>query len=453
MEPWVKTISLPNGQTPTDLMLTPNWPDQNAGNGRCGRRSGSRLTMLCAATSAPRTALSQCSSTRNWYSYSTWGKRAMSPTTKMESVTTPLISKARQPASQPTPQKPAASPDPSSHSVLRTEPSDVSTTSHSTTLSSESRARCTWPWPSPSRDFTRIPVRRSTPWSRCISAAIVPITPPSAPTSGAVPRSTTVTGRPNSRQTEATGAGPIGLLAALIGVQHGLEVHVLDRAESGPKPALVQALGAKYHTGTATTVGFEPDIIVECTGVGSVVTDAIQAVGAGGIMCLTGVGSGGATPGYTLRTSRRRRCSKITSSWAASTPTGGTGTRPAKPWLARTARGWRASSRGASGRSTSHTPCSAKRSTSRSSFSSPKRDHKRHMLRALLRPRPQRRRDIDRPWRGTRAGDASAAPLTLTPGTPALPGGRPGWRLVQPRTCVPRCPRLSTGGAEMDYSA
>ena len=120
-----------------------------------------------------------------------------------------------------------------------------------------------------------------------------------------------------------TGAGPIGLLAALIGVQHGLEVHVLDRAESGPKPALVQALGAKYHTGTAATVGFEPDIIVECTGVGSVVTDAIQAVGAGGIMCLTGVGSGGATPGYTLRTSRRRRCSKITSSWAASTAASG----------------------------------------------------------------------------------------------------------------------------------
>ena len=36
----------------------------------------------------------------------------MSPATKMWSVTTPLISKARQPASQPTPQKPAASPAP-----------------------------------------------------------------------------------------------------------------------------------------------------------------------------------------------------------------------------------------------------------------------------------------------------------------------------------------------------
>jgi threonine dehydrogenase-like Zn-dependent dehydrogenase len=91
-----------------------------------------------------------------------------------------------------------------------------------------------------------------------------------------------------------TGAGPIGLLAALIGVQHGLEVHVLDRAESGPKPELVHALGATYHTGTVAQVGFEPDVIVECTGVGSLITDAIQAVGAGGIVCLTGVGAGGA---------------------------------------------------------------------------------------------------------------------------------------------------------------
>ena len=60
-----------------------------------------------------------------------------------------------------------------------------------------------------------------------------------------------------------TGAGPIGLLAAFLGVQHSLEVHVLDRAESGPKPELVRALGANYHTGTVAGVGFEPDIIVE----------------------------------------------------------------------------------------------------------------------------------------------------------------------------------------------
>jgi threonine dehydrogenase-like Zn-dependent dehydrogenase len=94
-----------------------------------------------------------------------------------------------------------------------------------------------------------------------------------------------------------TGAGPIGLLAALIGKQHGLEIHVLDRVESGPKPELVRALGAMYHSGTVAGVGFEPDIIVECTGVGQVIADSIQAMGAGGILCLTGVGSGGRTTG------------------------------------------------------------------------------------------------------------------------------------------------------------
>ena len=51
------------------------------------------------------------------------------------------------------------------------------------------------------------------------------------------------------RNVLVTGAGPIGLLAALVGSQHGLDVHVLDRAESGPKPDLVRALGATYHTG------------------------------------------------------------------------------------------------------------------------------------------------------------------------------------------------------------
>ena len=44
-------------------------------------------------------------------------------------------------------------------------------------------------------------------------------------------------------------------------------------------------------------MGFEPDIIVECTGVGSVITDCLQSFAAGGILCLTGVGSGGRASG------------------------------------------------------------------------------------------------------------------------------------------------------------
>jgi threonine dehydrogenase-like Zn-dependent dehydrogenase len=70
-------------------------------------------------------------------------------------------------------------------------------------------------------------------------------------------------------------------------------VHVLDRVESGPKPDLVRALGATYHTGTIAGVGFEPDVIIECTGVGQVITDSLTAIGAGGVVCLTGVGAGG----------------------------------------------------------------------------------------------------------------------------------------------------------------
>src|SRR5512143_3945055 len=90
-----------------------------------------------------------------------------------------------------------------------------------------------------------------------------------------------------------TGAGPIGLLAALVAKQHGLEVHVLDRVESGPKPELVRALGATYHAGAVADIGFQPDVILECTGVGAVIADALRVVSSGGVVCLTGVGSGG----------------------------------------------------------------------------------------------------------------------------------------------------------------
>ena len=92
-----------------------------------------------------------------------------------------------------------------------------------------------------------------------------------------------------------TGAGSIGLLAALIGKQKGLEVHVLDWTESGLRPYLVRDLGAIYHCGRVANIGFQPDVIIECTGVGQVIADCVQAVGAGGIVCLKGVGSGGKT--------------------------------------------------------------------------------------------------------------------------------------------------------------
>ena len=95
------------------------------------------------------------------------------------------------------------------------------------------------------------------------------------------------------RSVLVTGAGPIGLLAALRLSVRDIPVHVLDRAETGPKPELVRALGATYHSGSVLDLDFEPDVIVECTGVGSVIADSIQKIGSGGIICLTGVGAGG----------------------------------------------------------------------------------------------------------------------------------------------------------------
>ncbi len=90
-----------------------------------------------------------------------------------------------------------------------------------------------------------------------------------------------------------TGAGPIGLLAALMGVQRNLEVHVIDQVTTGLKPDLVRTLGAQYHTGTVEQACSDPDVVIECTGVGALVFDAMEHIGPGGVVCLTGVSSGG----------------------------------------------------------------------------------------------------------------------------------------------------------------
>lgn len=86
-----------------------------------------------------------------------------------------------------------------------------------------------------------------------------------------------------------TGAGPVGLLAALLGVQRGLDVHVLDVATGGIKPELVRELGATYHHDGVAALGFAPDIVIECTGVGSLLVDVLQALAPNGIVALAGL--------------------------------------------------------------------------------------------------------------------------------------------------------------------
>jgi len=90
-----------------------------------------------------------------------------------------------------------------------------------------------------------------------------------------------------------TGAGPVGLLAALLGVQRGLDVHVLDRVSDGPKPGLVEQLGATYHCGDVAQLDLATDVVMECTGAPPVIAGVIGGTARGGVVCLTGVSSAG----------------------------------------------------------------------------------------------------------------------------------------------------------------
>jgi threonine dehydrogenase-like Zn-dependent dehydrogenase len=58
----------------------------------------------------------------------------------------------------------------------------------------------------------------------------------------------------------------------------------------------VRALGATYHSCDVKDIGFQPDVIMECTGVGQVIAESMAVIGASGVLCLTGVGHGGAVP-------------------------------------------------------------------------------------------------------------------------------------------------------------
>ncbi|GAB3212957.1 glucose 1-dehydrogenase [Marinactinospora endophytica] len=100
------------------------------------------------------------------------------------------------------------------------------------------------------------------------------------------------------RSVLVTGAGSIGLLAALLGVQRGLDVHVLGRAGGGPKPALLADLGATYHCDGLEEVArrVRPDIVIEATAAEEIIVGVMTITSPYGIVCLLGV----STPGSTI---------------------------------------------------------------------------------------------------------------------------------------------------------
>jgi glucose 1-dehydrogenase len=91
-----------------------------------------------------------------------------------------------------------------------------------------------------------------------------------------------------------TGAGPVGLLAAMMGAQRGLDVHVLDNRDSLEKRLIVRELGGTFHLGSLSDLdGWSPDVVMECTGAPIVVRDLLGHTASSGIVCLVGVSAPG----------------------------------------------------------------------------------------------------------------------------------------------------------------
>ena len=112
------------------------------------------------------------------------------------------------------------------------------------------------------------------------------------------------------RRLLVTGAGPIGLLAALMGKQRDYDVHVLDRATDGPKPELVRDLGAHYHAGPIDDIiDLAPDVVIECTGAPAVIGGILGRSAPSGIVCLAGIGGRATRRRSTSAGSTARWCS------------------------------------------------------------------------------------------------------------------------------------------------
>jgi glucose 1-dehydrogenase len=91
-----------------------------------------------------------------------------------------------------------------------------------------------------------------------------------------------------------TGAGPIGLLAALLSTQRGYDTYVLDRVTDGRKPDMVRGLGASYvHGGDLADAAAEADVVIECTGFVQMLLEAGPQHVRHRITCLTGVSAAG----------------------------------------------------------------------------------------------------------------------------------------------------------------
>lgn len=105
-----------------------------------------------------------------------------------------------------------------------------------------------------------------------------------------------------SRRAIVTGAGPVGLLGAVLLRLRGLDVTVVDVVPADtPRAQVADACGCEYVRGDeeplpdlVARVG-RPDVLLECTGVPSLVLDSLRLVARNGVVALAGVTAGDRT--------------------------------------------------------------------------------------------------------------------------------------------------------------
>jgi threonine dehydrogenase-like Zn-dependent dehydrogenase len=75
----------------------------------------------------------------------------------------------------------------------------------------------------------------------------------------------------------------------MLGTRRGLEMHLVDMVETGPKPDRVRELGATYLRGLLDGLDDEFDVVIECTGAGPLAFQAMEHLAPDGVMVMTGI--------------------------------------------------------------------------------------------------------------------------------------------------------------------
>lgn len=97
----------------------------------------------------------------------------------------------------------------------------------------------------------------------------------------------------SARNLLVMGAGPIGLLAALMGRQREFDVHVVERSADGPKPGLIRDIGAVHHADAESLRDLSFDVVMECTAAPALIVESIMRCAPSGTVCVLGVSSAG----------------------------------------------------------------------------------------------------------------------------------------------------------------